>query len=601
MPRPNTAWLSDPEGSAKHSAAIDADIPADYQWIIGNPGKPWIASQNDEAGVDDRYLMSNGADPLYGWYYDEHTRSASAGIPIHNPETDGMVGDHWVIQRPWESGHKHHKDYSSTGVIARDDEPPEYWAIDGEGFVVLIRRLDADLEPPPDTEPSPPVARYLDPELTHGERVVAWYEHQTELGVHEQPNGSNNGPEISEWHRRTQRDGQPGFGAWLAKAGGNWCASSRSAAVDETRLPDDPPVQTKARASGLELETDAKADGTWRPAEMAITGAFRPEPGDGATMQRGQPGSWKRHVVTVVEDVPELAGCYTRGGNEGNRFGPRVFRRYSSLLGFLEMPDPTAPRYTGEIPDQGEHVIEMPELVVEGTPPQVVNNPLEDDGDNAIEKAWAGMTPSPWADTEWRGVTGKARRWRVLTDGIHVEGETGPRRTKGDPITVGRVWSLYRGHILEAHELTGVPLPTMLAMLATESGTNPRAERYEKHLDDWSFGAAQTLTSTAHAMARSLPIVAPARPYPRDHSTEQAWREFLFDPRHSILLGAAVIAYQSDHWGYLDDPVLAYAAYNSGHARPSDRPWGLHYFRGGQYDALDVFAAWYGDACAVLA
>ena len=160
---------------------------------------------------------------------------------------------------------------------------------------------------------------------------------------------------------------------------------------------------------------------------------------------------------------------------------------------------------------------------------------------------------------------------------------------------------MYRKHIAEACGLTAVPAATLVAMLCTESGTNPEAERYEKHLNDWSFGCAQTLTSTAFEMAKSLPITAPRKPFPLDESTEMVWRGFLFEPRHAILCGARYLAYNDGRWDLLGCPVLAYAAYNSGSPRVNlEHPWGVHYFRRASYDALDVFAAWYGDACAVI-
>jgi len=479
------------------------------------------------------------------------------------------------------------------GLVTHDERPFASARHPGVPMVVELATSS-----PPDTEPAPVVVPWvwLDPELTHGERIVEWYAHQRELGVHEQPDGSNDGPEIREWHRLTERDGQPTFGKWLAAQGGNWCASSRSAAVDETRLPTDPATQPHRRASGFELEQDAKAAGTWRPTELAITGAFEPEPGDLATLQRGAPGSGLRHVVTVERNLPDQKAVLTVGGNEGNRFGDPVLRRYASLLGFDELPDPEAPRFGGPVPEQpgGGEAPELEELV--------------DDGDNSIELAWHGIAPNPWALEEWHSaeLTHGEHAWRVARSGIYVRDEGGlPRRTRGEPVTVTKILRAYGDAIEEAADLTGVPTRTILAMLATESGTNPKAERFEKHLNDWSFGAAQTLTATAHAMARRLHITSPPKAYPSDVSTELAWRSFLFEPRNSILIGVSYIAYNDERWGLLDDPVLAYAAYNAGSPRPSaTNPWGVAYYRKktsqGTYDALDTFAAWYGDACAVL-
>lgn len=600
LPHYNTSWLADLRaGTIAHSDAIEEDL-RDYEqrygepfrWIVGNAGKPWIASQNDPR-VDGHYVMGNGADPLYGFHYDEHTKPL-AQAPLHTPETPDMAGKHWVVQQPWNSSHKHHKDYSSTGIIATDTEPDEYVEIDPDSGIVTTVRTLTSTSPPPDTVPGPPP--WHDPELTLGERKLLWLFAQRDAGVCEQPDGSNNGPEISEYHAITLRDGQPGFGRWLARAGGNWCASSASAADVAARLPDDPEPALTPRASGLELERDAKAAGTWRPSELAATGAFTPEAGDIATMQRGAPGTWRRHVVTVIKCGD--GGVWCIGGNERNRFGADRFYRFSELLGFVEVPGDAGARFTGEAPYQGEdEAIEMPAIHVSADPSP---NPLINDGDNALE-GWHGIDPDDWSPDDWHGADGAKRRWKITGGGIVVRNTSGPMRTRGEPITVSKIWSKFEAHFIEAAKLTGVGARTLVAMVATESRGSEEAERFEAHLRDWSFGVAQTLTATAFEMAKSLPITAPRRPVPSDPSTEHAWRRFLFEPRHSILIGARYIAYNDRRWRLRGDPVLAYAAYNAGSPRANlSRPWGLHYTAGAHYDALDVFAKWYGDACAAV-
>ena len=288
--------------------------------------------------------------------------------------------------------------------VTHDDVPLKWTRHPGVELV-----LEIGSSPPPDTDPTPAlklpappavpsdmadthpgaVVAWLDPDLTHGERKVVWIEAQRAVGVCERPDGSNNGPEISEFHRITVRDGVPNFGPWLAKQGGHWCCSFACAADIRTRIHGDPGPMLVPRAAGWELERDAKADKTWRPSELAITGAFVPEPGDVATMQRGAIGSGLRHVVTVKRDVPERKGVITIGGNERNKIGPDTFRSYSSLLGFREMVDDTGPRFVGSAPYQGEDVEqEKPDHIL--------------DGDNALE-GWSHMAPDPWRPGEWRG------------------------------------------------------------------------------------------------------------------------------------------------------------------------------------------------------
>lgn len=468
------------------------------------------------------------------------------------------------------------------GFIFANEQPLASPHHPGVETVVEIR---PEMIPPPPSVPSENQPRWKDPSLTHGERKILWLIEQRELGVCEEPDGSNNGPEISKYHAVTIRDGVPGFGGWLSKEGGHWCASSASYCELVTRLESDPGPVMIPRAAGWEIERDAKADGSWRPTELIIRGEFVPEPGDIGTIQRGELGSGLRHVFTIKENVPERQGVITIGGNEGNRFGPDTFRKWSSLLGIRELG---AGRYTGEVPYQGEDVPQEP--------PDHVH-----DGNNVLE-GWGPMDPDPWIPEEWRGVEGSVRRWRTTRAGVSVKGEPGPRRTKGKPLTVGKVWLRYQKEIEEAHELTGVPLANILAMLTTEGGTltADKLERFEAHLNDWSFGIAQTLTATAFELSKTLDMPTPRKPVPRGGDVQE-WREFLAVPRNSVLIGAAYMAYNNERWHLLDDPILSYAAYNAGSPRVNlDHPWGVHAFRKGSYDALDVFAAWYGDACEVL-
>lgn len=621
---PAVASLVKSDGNIGNTTARDASEYMDRMiqessrvkaadWIVSCVGKGFvIANEITITESTDAKGASN-----FGWivHVDDTYQSGGKtwwrGIVVYPCL---VIPDHYYIQRHTDLGHGlYQDDYASQPLFVRCDArangapcpldrlltDPKLCALvthDGVPLkwvrhpgVPLTIEIDTlppgDSAPPaPDTDPSPP--RWLDPDLSHGERKVSWLFEQRDLNVREQPDGSNNGPEISTYHAATRRDGKPGFGKWLAKAGGNWCASSASAAALRTRVDGDPGPLMIQRSSGIEIEGDAKKAGTWRPSELAIADSasrFVPEIGDLATTQRGTPGSWRRHVVIVIRDLPDLKSVLTIGGNEGNRFGQDTVRKYSSLLGFVEMADDAGVRFDGAIPAQegGE------------TDP---GHP-DEDGDNAL--AWAPMTPDVWTPQQWRGVEGSDRRWKTTLAGISVQGESGPRRTKGKPITAGKVWTLYQSHIREASDLTGVPIATLIAMIATESGTDPEAERFEKRLKDWSFGCAQTITSTAFEMAKSLPITSPSKPVPRGGSVS-AWRSFLFDSRNSILCGARYIAYNDERWNLLSDPVLAYASYNAGSPRVRDTPWGLSYFRGGQYDALDVFAAWYGDSRAVL-
>lgn len=634
---PAVASLIKPGGNIGNTTAKEASDFIDQQimntddvhagpWIMGTPGKGFcICNEITLDSPDDIRGASN-----FGWIApaSEVSQSGGAywwkGIEVY---ACLVIPGYFYIQRHTDLGHGlYQDDYASQPLFVRADaiangspttidrlyQDPKLCALVTHDGVPLkwVRHPGVTLEAeittspppadttilPPDTVPSGPA--WLDPDLSHGDRKVLWLEEQRAAGVCEKPNHSNNGPEISTYHAATKRDGQPGYGKWLASAGGNWCASSAWAAHMLTRIEGDPEPVGVPRSSGLETETDAKKDGTWRPAELATTGKFTPEAGDIATMQRGTPGSWRRHVVTVVRDVPERRGVITLGGNEGNRFGPDTFRKYSALLGFRELADDAGPRFEGDVPYQGEDVaIEMPPLVV--TPG--ATNPLADDGDNALAlDGWDHMDPDPWNPAEWRGVRGHSRRWRTTAKGIAVQGEPGPRRTKGEPITMGKRWAEYGAEVREAHEETGIPIATILATIQTESGGKADAERFEAHLNDWSFGLAQTLTETAWAIARQLDVDAPRKPIPRGGVASE-WRAFLSVPRNSILIGAAYLAYNDERFRLLGDPILAAASYNAGSPRVKlENPWGIVCTTAPTYDHCDVFSRWWGDALAVI-
>lgn len=201
-----------------------------------------------------------------------------------------------------------------------------------------------------------------------------------------------------------------------------------------------------------------------------------------------------------------------------------------------------------------------------------------------------------WSPSEFHGVAGSppSRRWRVAPEGILVEGEAGVRRTKGEPVTARKNWAAYREHVEHAAALYSVPREVVLATLIVESGGNAKAERHEEKIGDWSFGLMQTLTKTASAVIEGDTLrVWGATPKLGDFD---GWRAYLFDAERSIHVGARYLSRCDSGQGLKGDPILLYAAYNSGKARYDNSPWGLLYFG----DAMDHFAAWYGDCCAVL-
>lgn len=207
---------------------------------------------------------------------------------------------------------------------------------------------------------------------------------------------------------------------------------------------------------------------------------------------------------------------------------------------------------------------------------------------------------------------GGGHTWKVTDKGILVKDDDTPRRTKGEPSTLRRIYDRFLEEIVSVSSFTGVPQQLIAAAIANESGGRDGGERYEKHLNDWSIGVMQTLTNTAWGIAQQRPDLAVSvplldvRPFPKGGDLD-VWRALLHEAKTSITLGASYLDILNERFECQWDPILIYAGYNSGSPRPSQsKPWGLHYHRtklkdGNIFDAMDTFAAWYGDACSVWA
>lgn len=215
-----------------------------------------------------------------------------------------------------------------------------------------------------------------------------------------------------------------------------------------------------------------------------------------------------------------------------------------------------------------------------------------------------------WSPERWHSAHNDCHVWKCTDEGILVRGEKGPRRTKGEPKTLTRILAGYGDLIDAACVITGVPRLLLAALIATESGGRPDAERHEPSLKDVSIGLTQTLTATARQLAATassalgLSAVAVLEAVPLG-GNEDLWRTILNKPKISISLGACYLQTANAQWDIKWDPILCYAAYNAGSPRATDkRPWGVYYYRktladGRIADAMNGFAAWYGDACAV--
>lgn len=97
------------------------------------------------------------------------------------------------------------------------------------------------------------------------------------------------------------------------------------------------------------------------------------------------------------------------------------------------------------------------------------------------------------------------------------------------------------------------------AMGVIESNNNPNAERYERHLDDWSYGTYQILTRTAKGLEDKYAEL------PRLGNTPEEIEDSL--KNHEINRKYATIIF-NEEMKFYKDPFLAVAAYNAGHLAP---------------------------------
>lgn len=210
----------------------------------------------------------------------------------------------------------------------------------------------------------------------------------------------------------------------------------------------------------------------------------------------------------------------------------------------------------------------------------------------------------------WKQYKG-GRRWRVLPDGaIEVE-HGGVLRTSGEPLTMRRLLDQHGAPMREASARFGVPLAWLMGMIPIEARmvahpgggleADPVSLRHEPgYASDSetprkvSAGLMQTLLSTARDMARRHGLPSP-----------QAARD-LYDPRTSIMLGAAYMAYQRERYnagveGHSFDFVHMTGAYNAGSVR-ADLSEGGSPFHLVTYSPTRTERAirWHNDALAVL-
>lgn len=202
------------------------------------------------------------------------------------------------------------------------------------------------------------------------------------------------------------------------------------------------------------------------------------------------------------------------------------------------------------------------------------------------------------------------RSWLLGEHGIQVflwpdGGTSCLPRTPGQPTTIRRIWAENKKWIEAASAEFGISEEMILAVIATESRGDKDAKRLEPSGKS-SVGLMQTLTGTADAMVRGYPEHLRSYYVAVDYGGDLLENEHdLTAPQESIACGTAYLNDVNRRQSLGSDPVLMYAAYNSGTARPGATFWGLVYYhdyaKAPIVDAMDTFVKWYNDAVFVLA
>ncbi len=220
------------------------------------------------------------------------------------------------------------------------------------------------------------------------------------------------------------------------------------------------------------------------------------------------------------------------------------------------------------------------------------------------EAAWAKLFPQAEAARADQWARGLALlmqdhsrfagdcRWRLTAEGIGIDGAA-PVGSAGAPTTIQRIWEQFGTAITTWSTRLGVPAELIVATIATESGGDPNAIRFEPNYrtdettpNQVSPGLMQTLISTARETLANPAI-------------DRAW---LLRPENAIQAGTAYILKELGATGF-DPPVVA-CCYNAGSVVENDSAgnrWRMRQFPIGTGQHADRFVMWFNDAMRVLA
>lgn len=338
--------------------------PRTLTWMVSNNGKGFIRDARNTAthGTNDGWIVHESQVMWKGgkawWTRSPYRLEHEGPMGIRVYPCESLPGFYKI--QPTANAHGHHQgDYPSgpelvhgrcqlngsdaptamvyttaryAGLVFHDGQPVK----DARHPGVALHVPEAGSSPPPSSEPETEpraVPVWLTPSLTPAERQLAWM--LAHEGLAEQPLGSNTGADIEVFDAICVRDGQPNFGAWLSNVPNDWCASCCSYSAHITRLPTDPPMPFKARASVKELKDDAVAADCFVPMADIVSGAVVPQPGWKVLWPRFDPGTtrvtWRGHVDTLVR-VIGWDGHKLMAEVVGGNVGHKITRRTLDLL-----------------------------------------------------------------------------------------------------------------------------------------------------------------------------------------------------------------------------------------------------------------------------
>ena len=297
----------------------------------------------------------------------------------------------------WRKGSKEYEQNSGLDIPRRPGE-------EKKGYVTVadaVRKVRAMRKPKGATPPAAPAApapgppagpvKPIEPAALLPERAVRRSLAELERGAGESPRGSNAGPDVRMYFAGVVRDGKP-----LKLESGDWCAAAACWAAHIERRSAEEPIPHEWRASGIEIQQDAEKIGAWRPVADVRAGKWTPARGDLALWQRGEAGSWQRHVARLLE--VEGSAFRTIGANEDNawRIAPHDLGE-PNLLGFV---DYTAPGPRVEAPFRGARVLLVGDSLAAGMSPPLKRR-IAEDGATLATVARVGTSIRQWARNGW--------------------------------------------------------------------------------------------------------------------------------------------------------------------------------------------------------